>query len=80
MVRKKRRGRTVTAERAAFAARLRQARERSGKAAVDVADEIGAARSTYYSWEEGTRAPRDVKKLAEAIGTTVGALHGEVPL
>lgn len=64
-------------ERARFGERIRAARVKRGLQIDDVARLMGASTSTYYSWEEGTHVPRDVRKLADVLGTTVGALHGE---
>jgi transcriptional regulator with XRE-family HTH domain len=46
---------------------------------IEVADLLGIGRSTYYSWESGERAPRseDLPRIAEMLGTSVGALYGE---
>ena len=42
---------------------------------------IGVSSKTIQRWESGERSPRleEIEKLAEALGTTVGALMGETP-
>lgn len=80
MMKRRRNQKKPPPERAAFGARLREARERAGLGPLEVARLMGAAPSTYYSWETGDRVPRDPRRLAAIVGTTVGGLHGEVPL
>jgi transcriptional regulator with XRE-family HTH domain len=64
------------AQRAAFAERLRAARERSGKRAADIAQDLGVHPNTVGNW---LRASTDcpvgwVPDLAHALGVAVGDL------
>ncbi len=77
---KKHRAPMTQLDRTALGARIRAARTRRGMAAEDAARYMGVSVSTLYSWEEGSHMPRDMSRLASIIGTTVGGLHGEVPL
>lgn len=59
--------------------RLRMARIALGLTAEGLAETLGVARATYYSWESGTRTPqsRDLPRIAAVLHTTVAALYGE---
>jgi len=62
---------------AEFGKRLRRARLAAKLSADVVAAKMGAARSTYYSWEDGSKRPRDIRKLASAVRSSVAYLFGE---
>lgn len=63
---------------AMFSDNLRKARISAGLTQKDVADRIGAAKSTYSLYESGKREPSllTVKKITEAIGTSGDTLLG----
>jgi len=64
-----------------IAARLREARSRSGLNQAEVADRVGVAANTLCGWEAGERMPRaiDLLHLAEIYSCTADFLLGRSP-
>lgn len=62
-----------------FGKRLKEARERAGLSAAELADSLNVGKNTIWRWEQGERTPSDKDKLrlAQLLGTTVSFLIGE---
>lgn len=67
-----------TPKHAAFAARLRSARVRTGKSQEQIASEVGTSRRHWIRWEGGWTLPSSVfiAKIAEATGQSTDYLSG----
>lgn len=63
---------------AAFAARLKSARLRSGKSQEQIAEEVGTSRRHWIRWEGGWILPTSafMTRIASATGAPVEALSG----
>lgn len=61
--------------------RLRNARESRGISAQKLADTLGVARSTVYSWEasKANPDPKNYKGIIELLGITLEELFGLTP-
>jgi transcriptional regulator with XRE-family HTH domain len=59
-----------------FAVRLRALRDKTGRSADEFAEKHGFARTTFYNWEAGIRAPSldMLPAIAEAFGMSIAKL------
>lgn len=60
-----------------FGSRLRKLRENAGMSQIDLAIKMNVSDKTVSSWENGTRNPKDIIGIANAIGVSVDVLLGE---
>lgn len=60
---------------------LKAAREQSGKTQLQVANEIGIAKTAYQRYEHGKATPAATTaiRIAKSLGTTVERLWGNTP-
>lgn len=62
--------------------RIKKLRKIKGLTQTELAECIGVSRTAIYDWERGAYMPEgaNLRKLAEALDTTVGYLVGETPV
>ena len=58
----------TVAKRAAFARRLKAARQESRLTEAELAEKVGVSQAAISRWELGERVPRDPFKVADALG------------
>lgn len=54
--------------------RIKELREAMGLSQVDIADRMNVSDRTVSAWENGTRNPKDIIGLADALGVDVSTL------
>lgn len=62
-----------------FQEKIKKLRRIEGLTQTELAERIEVSKTAIYQWERGASVPNgyNLRKLAEALGTTISYLHGE---